>query len=278
LPDYCRCPNVIGTYGQKTQEVCKKMRITLRKIIKAFIPYGILKIRKEMISDKVERRKKYIGYKPIGYGEAMEPFVNYIKTNTKLSVKNIFEIGANFAQDADYLMECFTLSAKDVYVFEAHPEIYSVIKKIHQFNAFNNAVFNKEGDIKFNIVPLDSENSGMSSVFKLDNTIVSKEVTVKSIRMDNFMNKNEIKRVDFLKLDVEGATYEVLEGFGGRITDIQAMHIEAEHSETGSFQMTKYFKDIEKLLQKNGFEMVYFQRNLMQSDSFWVRPEILLYK
>jgi hypothetical protein len=32
-----------------------------------------------------------------------------------------------------------------------------------------------------------------------------------------------------LKIDVEGATYAVLEGFGERIKDINAVHLEAEH-------------------------------------------------
>lgn len=45
------------------------------------------------------------------------------------------------------------------------------------------------------------------------------------------MNQNNVSRIDFLKLDVEGASWEVLDGFGDRIKDIGALHIEAEHIE-----------------------------------------------
>ena len=64
---------------------------------------------------------KYIGYKPAwgGGGTALIPYVRYIKYGTTLQVKNVFEIGANFAQDADLLMECFGLAPSDIYVFEA---------------------------------------------------------------------------------------------------------------------------------------------------------------
>jgi uncharacterized protein YqgQ len=92
--------------------------------------------------------------------------------------------------------------------------------------------------------------------------------------MDNFMRQNNISTVDFLKLDVEGASYEVLEGFGERLKDIKVMHIEAEHGEFAFEGSVKYFDDISKLLKDNGFEMVYFKRNLMQSDSFWIKKEL----
>lgn len=219
---------------------------------------------------------KYRGYKPAGrFGESLQPFVDWIKHNTTLEVRNIFEIGANFGQDADFLMHSFKISPKQVYVFEAHPEIYKAITKLHKFNAYNYAVFNEEKNMAFNIVPLNSSNTGISSIFGLkDNE--TKEVLIQSIRMDHFMDNNKIDRIDFLKLDVEGASYEVLEGFGDRLKDVQSMHIEAEHEESVFQGAVKLFDDISKLLKRNGFEMIYFQRILsVQSDSFWVKRDIL---
>jgi FkbM family methyltransferase len=220
------------------------------------------------------KRIKYHGYKPIGYGEGMCQFVDWLNKYTTIEVKNIFEIGANFAQDADYLAYRFKINPQNVYVFEAHPELYKAIVKLHKFNAYNYAVFNEEKDIAFNIVPINSGNTGLSSVFELDNKIVSEKVSVKAIRMDNFMNKSNIGMIDFLKLDVEGATYEVLEGFGERIRDIRAMHIEADHIK-GTIALDKCFEDISKLLVQNDFEMVYFERYINQSDSFWIKNGIL---
>jgi len=221
--------------------------------------------------------KKYItyrGYSPIGFGYAMRQFVDWIKENTTLKVENVFEIGAQFAQDAQYLMRAFNLKPNQIYVFEAHPDIYKAITKIHKFKAYNYAAFNDEKDITFNTVGL----TAISSLFAIQDNIGSKPVLVKSIRMDNFMNDNKIEKIDFLKLDVEGASYEVLEGFGKRLKDIKAMHIEAEHGQSQFWKSIKLFDDISDLLKQNGFEIVYFKRFGMASDSFWVNKIIYKYK
>ncbi|MCL1992214.1 MAG: FkbM family methyltransferase [Spirochaetes bacterium] len=219
---------------------------------------------------------KYDKYKSIGHGEGMSLFIGWLNANTTMKITNIFEIGANFAQDADYLAFRLKVQSQNVYVFEAHPELYKAIVSLHNFNAYNYACFNEEKELEFHIVPIDSENSGISSIFKSTyQKIAMDKVSVKAIRMDNFMNKNNIDKIDFLKLDVEGATYEVLEGFGERIKDIQVMHIEAEH-EKGLFDgMKYYFDDIAQFLIKHNFEMVYFQRTFGQSDSFWVKKGLM---
>jgi len=234
---------------------------------------GLLRKTKENIY-KIRCEFKYYGYKPWGIGLGMKLFVDYIKIFTKIDIKNIFEIGANFAQDADYLAYTMRIKPQNVYVFEAHPELYEKIVKIHNFNAYNCAVFNEEKEIDFNIVPINSTNTGLSSMLELKDNIATKKVSVKAIRMDNFLNKNNIETISFLKLDVEGVTYEVLEGFGERIKDIEALHIEAEHGEV-IFKANKYFDDISELLKRNGFDMVYFYKSYKQSDSFWVKKEML---
>jgi len=230
----------------------------LKQIIKAIVPFGLLYLYRN--KGAIIRRLRYLGYKPYGYGESLGEFVNWIKANAKIEVKNIFEIGANFAQDADYLAGRFNIKPENVYVFEAHPELYKAIIKLHRFNAYHCAVFNEEKDINFNIVPMDSSNSGVSSIFQVKHDLASKK-SITSIRMDKFMNENNIVAIDFLKLDVEGASYEVLEGFGDRIRDIKVLHVEAEHSSCPwILGTTKYFDDIAALLNRNGFEMIYFKR------------------
>jgi FkbM family methyltransferase len=224
---------------------------------------------------------KYRGYKVAGnnFGSSMQPFIDYIRENITLKVDNIFEIGANFGQDAEYLMNAFKISPQNVYVFEAHPEIYKAILKLHKFNAYNYAVFNDERDMIFNICPLNSESSGWSSIYK-HKSGDSKEVTVKAIRMDNFMNINKIAKIDFLKLDVEGASYVVLDGFGSRIKDINAIHVEAEHLKLTSLEnLVHSYDDISLLLSKNGFELIWLERfnHNRQSDSFWIKKEFIEY-
>lgn len=219
---------------------------------------------------------KYSGYKLASAGESMRPFVNWIKTWSTLEVHNVFELGANFAQDAEFIAKSFGISDKDVWVFEAHPQMCDVIKKIHKFNAFNYAVYNKEKIITFNAVDIDkAENTGISSILKNQLSQESTtQVQVPAIRMDKFLKEHNIDSVDFLKLDVEGCNYEALEGFGKRLKDVKSIHIEAEHVDY-VFGKNALFPKIEKLLKHYNFEMVYFQRYSCQSDSFWLQKKYL---
>lgn len=223
-----------------------------------------------------KKMDKYAGYNPASTGREMQQFVDWIKEWSRLEVHNIMEIGANFAQNADYLARQFGVSDDNVWVFEARPQICDAIKKIHKFNAFNYAVFNKEQQLEFNAIDINTaKNTGVSSLLT-DNTAneATIKVKVQTIRMDKFLEEHNIKEVDFLKLDAEGCNFEVLEGFGKRLNDVKAIHIEAEHVHY-AYKQNVLFPKIEELLKKFGFEMIYFQRYTSQSDSFWVKKEYI---
>ncbi|MCQ2572197.1 MAG: FkbM family methyltransferase [Alphaproteobacteria bacterium] len=225
---------------------------------------------------KTKKIDKYAGYNPASTGREMQQFVDWIKNWSRLEVHNIMEIGANFAQDSEYLAKAFNISDDNVWVFEAHPQIYDAITKIHKFNAFNYAVFNEEKQIEFNAVDINSaKNTGVSSLLddKSSNEATTK-VSVKAIRMDKFLAEHNIKEVDLLKLDVEGCNFEVLEGFGERLNDVKSIHIEAEHVNS-SYENNVLFPKMEGLLKSFGFEMIYFQRFTSQSDSFWVKKQYI---
>lgn len=225
---------------------------------------------------KIKKKKidKYKDYNPASNGVSMQQFADWIKYYSTLNVENIFEIGANFAQDAEYLAGAFKIAPDNVYVFEAHPDLYKAIKELHNFKAYNNAVFNENKTMDFNIVPLNAKNTGLSSLLPIHQNTIS--IPVKAIRMDDFMNENSISKIDFLKLDVEGCNWEALDGFGKRLKDINAIHIEAEHIQKCLNTVdTKLYCDIEKILKENGFKLVFFQRYTCQSDSFWVQERFL---
>ena len=233
---------------------------------------------------------KYKGYNPVqSWGELVK-HVQWIKTYTDIQVDTIMEIGANFAQDADWLAEQFNASPENIWIFEAHPEIFAAIRKIHpKFNAFNNAVFDKEQDMTFNMYPLTVSNTGCSSLLEMADASLptnfgagnasgqgTRPYAVKSIRMDNFMNAHKIKGVDFLKLDAEGVNYEVLLGFCDRLKDVKCIHTESEQYDNLAYKGQKEnFTRIKSLLEKAGFEMVFFQKSYSQADSFWVRKDTL---
>lgn len=208
-------------------------------------------------------------------GKAMKPFAKWVLECSSLIPKNIFEIGANYAQDAEALRTYFKLQPLDIWVFEAHPDLFMEIKKRYDFHAFNAAVYNENSKLSFQAVDIhQTKNTGISSILPHQfSKEKMKTVTVDSIRMDDFMEKNRIDHIDFLKLDAEGCNYEVLEGFGSRLKDVRAIHVEAEHYVVWKGQ--KLYADIEALLTANDFSMIYFQRHFSQSDSFWIQKSFL---
>lgn len=222
--------------------------------------------------------RKTDNVKPIASssGDSMIEFIEWIKNFSELQPKNIFEIGANLAQDAQELKNGFGLNDKDVWVFEPHPQLFKQIKRTYKFRSFDIAISDKDTIQEFNMIDLSkNSNSGISSLREhktVDKTdFIKQNVTVS--RMDTFMEKNDIGTIDFLKLDVEGCNYEVLKGFGNKLKNVNAIHTEAEHIER--WKGEKLWNDIENLLIKSGFEQVYFKRYVSQSDSFWIRKKFL---
>lgn len=60
--------------------------------------------------------------------------------------------------------------------------------------------------------------------------------------------------IDVIKIDVEGATYEVLKGMGDLLSTIKIMHIETETIQY--FQGQKLHQEVIELLEENNFSMI----------------------
>ena len=212
-------------------------------------------------------------FEPASRGESMLQFINWVKTYSTLTPSNIFEVGANMAQDAEALRAGFVLQPQAVWVFEPHPKLFNYITETYNFNAFDYAIADRNGRMKMNLIdPTKNSNSGISSL-RTHKDVPKDNFTranVQVMRMDKFLELHDIEKIDFMKLDVEGYNYEVLEGFGDKIEVVQSLHVEAEHYE--HWEGEKLWGDIRALLEPH-MEMVFFERHFTQSDSFWIKKE-----
>jgi FkbM family methyltransferase len=255
------------------------MRI-VKNIIKKTI-LGVESITNSQISIKRKPRTKIkVHPDAVSDGTSMQYYVDLVEKSCNFEPKNIFEIGANYAQDAEFLRKSFGVDEKNVYVFEPHPQIFSELKKMYNFNAFDQAVSNVRGKTVFHAIDVTNneyKNSGISSL--RDGLTTNKQnfidIEVELIRMDDFLEQQQLESIDFLKLDVEGMNYEVLEGFGERLSAVKAIQTEGEYLQYWEGQ--KLFKDIEEILLKNNFKLVSFVLTWdgVQSDSFWVQEQYL---
>ena len=202
-------------------------------------------------------------------------YAEIIKNKTNIDVKNLFEIGSRHGKDADWLSKQFNIQPSNVYIFEAHSVFFSEIKeKYKDINVYHKAVFSENGEIEFNEAL--AADDGRSSVMQRDiygNNFTKKTVECK--RMDTIMQEMNIEKIDMLKLDVEGAAYEVLQGFGKRISDLKSIQIESEQYQVWEHQKT--WEDIQQFMIKNNFICLWdIKVGSTQNDSVWVQKEYVL--
>jgi len=121
-----------------------------------------------------------------------------------------FDIGANIG----YFTFLFASRAKFVHAFEPNPLCYHLLQASSILNKFNNieanqiALGNNESNVEFNI----AEDSAFSLINSNTNNISKNTISVLQTSIDNYFNKNSIKKIDIMKLDVEGFEIMVIEG------------------------------------------------------------------
>ena len=227
--------------------------------------------------------------------------VEYIKSPVeieyellKLFNKNdslkIFDIGACEAEDSIRYSNLFPNST--IYAFEPRKDNYAKAKElINQYNKLNiileNTAFsNQNGVADFYLSegnPPDYKNSeewnfGNKSSSLLVPSIELKKhygwlefnnkIQVQTIRIDEYVVKENITSIDFAHIDVQGAELLVLEGAGNFVSQIKAIFLEVEAVELYTNQPVKY--DIELFMKQNKFVNIFNSVNQIDGDQLYV--------
>ncbi len=211
----------------------------------------------------------------------MIEYNDVIKNKTNITPNTILEIGSRDANDSELLRGFFDINPKNVWIVEPNPIQHNkIISNYPDFNLVKYPIFNEEKEILFNAVDVnDQVLNGVSSVLdRVDNLydkINTNKIKLKTILGSELLSIVNLD-VDLCKIDVEGATYEVLESFGTDIIKIKSMHIECEHREVWVNQ--KLYNDVKQLLITKGYTEVYFNycnNDTLQSDSIWVLNDLV---
>ena len=75
--------------------------------------------------------------------------------------------------------------------------------------------------------------------------------TVKTCRLDSFMQEHSLKGIDYIHMDVQGAELAVLKGAGEFLTEVKAVWMEVEKRELYKNQPLK--KEVEDFMEQHGF-------------------------
>jgi FkbM family methyltransferase len=123
----------------------------------------------------------------------------------------VLDIGANIGY---YTLIAARLVGEKgkVFAFEPHPQNFALLKKNIKLNGYKNvtlvekAVSNKNKKLKLYLSGYDCGAHSLYNSHKGQHF-----VEVESIRLDDYFSKLG-KKIDFVKIDVEGAEYEALQG------------------------------------------------------------------
>lgn len=205
----------------------------------------------------------------------MNEYYHLITTKTNIPVKNILEIGSRDGNDANVLRNLFNIPKENVWIVEPNPIKVAEIKMNYpNFNIFDVAIGEFEGEHDFNQVIGDNMSSGTSSLIDRNDDWYAQNNTQK-IKVNVINGKTLINlignEIDICKIDVEGLTYEVLKSFEDKLDYLKSFHIECEHKEVWKNQ--KLYDDVRNfLISKDFIELSfnYTSSHQLQSDSIWV--------
>ncbi|MDR0569557.1 MAG: FkbM family methyltransferase [Spirochaetaceae bacterium] len=214
----------------------------IKKIIKACLPYGLaVKLSKYRGNRKTQ--KDYFQFIPdpecritgwmepahvkleLDPGDWIQKHIFYEGMYEKDAVQKLYELlpqdGVFFDLGANigvYSLNLFR-KAKTVFAFEATKTTYNTLNKtitdnhITNIRTFLNAVDDKddaEVKIFYGDRALGKENNGSNSMHTGGGGIIAN--TVKTIRLDTFVEQTGLSRIDLIKIDIEGNELPALKG------------------------------------------------------------------
>ena len=175
----------------------------------------------------------------------------------------VIEVGADLGTDT--LKYAVDKKAEIVYSFEPHPKSYKdlilKLKNLDNIKLYNKAVSNFNGIGKFNIdnKPYNSSLNELSDFSKKNKLIeYNNSIEVDVIRMDTFINENNIKKIDYLHCDAQGSDLDVLKSFGDKISILEAGQVEVSVSDNIYDKINDY-KTVKNYLSECGFSNFYLK-------------------
>ncbi|MFA5866572.1 MAG: FkbM family methyltransferase [Actinomycetota bacterium] len=183
-----------------------------------------------------------------------EPFESEIVEKTLREGDVVLDVGANIG--------CYTLIAAKavgskgrVYAFEPDPNNFALLKRNIEVNNYHNvtpiqkAVTDKTGTLKLYV---SDRSKGDHRIF---NSYDGREsIEIEAIKLDDYFINKE-KRIDFIKMDIQGAEANALKGMTGLIQHNDSLTLTTEFAPALLELMGTQPRDYLELLVSLGFQL-----------------------
>ena len=175
----------------------------------------------------------------------------------------IFDIGANIG----LFIKAFNKSAfqpKAIYAFEPSSYVHSILKvtvaRFKNVRCFKLAFDKQDGETILNM-PLKKSGSirvGLSHIGNVSEGEYLKE-TVRTMKLDHFIKEQAIEAVDLIKIDVEGAEYNILQGADALLRDMRPFWFVEISEAANRFANTR--QDTFDIFMKADYAAFYFDQD-----------------
>ncbi|MDT4328985.1 FkbM family methyltransferase [Methylomonas sp. MED-D] len=175
----------------------------------------------------------------------------------------VVDIGANFGM--------YTLGAAKrlgdagrVYAFEPDERSMSLLKENLQLNALEERVTrigacvgSYDGEVKF----YAAANPSFSGIFDTNRSETAEILNLPIRRLDSVMREHGVDRIDKVKIDVEGAEYEVLDGASETLAHSDAIIMLEISNKNLDDQRTTRLSEMLKAMNDNGYGAVHINQD-----------------
>lgn len=157
--------------------------------------------------------KDLIGWKIYFFGE-YEKGTNRILAKYVKDTDIVIEAGANIGSES--LLISKQLTTGHLYCFEPNPYTFERLKinlsinELENVSAYDYALGETDSQINFHIYPKGFCNAGMSSKYMETRDTI--KINVVQQTLDTFVAQNNITKVDFIKMDIQGAEMDMING------------------------------------------------------------------
>ena len=188
--------------------------------------------------------------------------IHSILKNKLSNVHTIFEIGGHNGADTVILHKNFPNAI--IHSFEANKDMCNKhLAKLRSNNIkiINKAVGQSNGKVKFYVDKNKRGDQGASSLLKSTPGYLrhylkaEQEIEVESIRMEDYMKYNGIKKINLLWMDIEGYEYYVLNDSRHVLKNVQYIYLEVNFKYFRNH--TVLFPQVNKLMSNLRFELIY---------------------
>ena len=182
----------------------------------------------------------------------------------------VFDLGTNLGTFVDKVVKTFGKNNLQLHLFEPQDQLHEILlKKFSNIGIINKFGIGKENGLyKFYINSINSQSSFLNN-HNIGEIVSEEMVEVK--RLDNYIEENEIAKIDVLKIDIEGKEHDALISMGKYLEEKIAKYIKIEMN----FNDKQNFTSVNQLLNDAGYYLIgfsnmkYYENKLLFVDAYY---------